>query len=44
MNEYYVVDTWTGEYDILYGYTWEDALERARLENIGNRYTCWRVD
>jgi hypothetical protein len=44
MNEYLFYDVVTGEKDIVCGYTFNDALRRARLDNKDHRFKCLRVD
>lgn len=38
MWEYEILDKTTGERDIIFGYSWSDALRRSKLD--GNNYIC----
>jgi hypothetical protein len=35
---FYIYDRFSGEHDEIYGYTFEDALRMAHLDNTDNQY------
>jgi hypothetical protein len=44
MIEYNIRDMWEDEDLVIYGYSWEDALRRAKLDNSKERYICWESE
>ena len=40
MWEFEILDNYTGEREIIFGYSFSDALRRSHLDNTDNRYSC----